>query len=510
MTTCFVAFILAFALAAGVTPFVAWFARRVGAVDHPDGFRKLHKGEMPLLGGIGVFFAFLAPLVILSLFYRNRVSTEVDLHFREMSGLMLGGMIALSLGIADDILELRPRYKLILQVCAAGVAIAAGFRIDSVSVPFGGRIDLGYLMYPVTLFWFLGCMNAVNFLDGLDGLATGVALFVGLTLFIVSLIFTNVFSMLLMACFSGAALGFLLFNFHPAKIFLGDSGSMLLGFLLGALALVSARKAEAAVALLVPVVALGLPIVDTTLSILRRWSRRLPVSAGDRQHVHHVLLSMGLSHRRAVILIYGVCVLLGGAALLISIDRSLVTLMVLGSLAILFYVWVRLSGSFRLFDFWARVSMDMAQRDKASTAYVAVQKVSSRMAAAECCEDLWRAATQVLDVLEFDRASLRLEAGEGRQLDWLRQPSRETEAPPQNVWRASLALQSNGTLLGRIEMEKCVDRSAMIHQAPDIVDRLRQEIASNLARLRALEDAAGQASAVTSPPAEPAAQQSAP
>ena len=160
-------------------------------------------------------------------------------------------------------------------------------------------------------------MNAVNLMDGLDGLAAGVCLFVSLTLFLVSLHFRNVLAMLLMSCFSGAVFGFLLFNFYPAKIFLGDSGSMLLGFLVGALSLIgSTRKAETAIALLIPVVALGVPIFDTSLTILRRWYKKFPIGSPDRQHIHHVLLSMGYSHPRAVLTLYVTTMVLGGAALL--------------------------------------------------------------------------------------------------------------------------------------------------------------------------------------------------
>ena len=272
MTTCLAVFVVSFLLAAILTNGVRMSASTLGLVDKPDNFRKLHKRAVPRLGGIGIFLAFFIPLAFLYFFHRNPVSDLLLYRPIQLAGLLGGSALALLVGLVDDLRDLRAGWKLLFQIIAASIAWATGLSIEAISNPFGGPLVLGLYSYPVTVLWFVICMNAVNLMDGLDGLAAGVCLFVSLTLFLVSLHFRNVLAMLLMSCFSGAVFGFLLFNFYPAKIFLGDSGSMLLGFLVGALSLIgSTRKAETAIALLIPVVALGVPIFDTSLTILRRW-----------------------------------------------------------------------------------------------------------------------------------------------------------------------------------------------------------------------------------------------
>ncbi len=367
MTTCIVAFSVAFIVALAATAMVRQAARRLGVVDKPDPYRKIHKRETPRLGGVAIYVAFAAPIILLYVFRLSRVSDSLHGRIVPLLALLAGGALALGIGVVDDVRGLRARWKLLLQCLPACAAMAGGYVIHEVSTPFGGSLSLGALAIPVTLFWFLGCMNAVNLLDGLDGLAAGVCLFVSLTLLLVSVFFGNAVSVLLMCCLSGSILGFLVFNFHPASIFLGDSGTMLLGFLIASLSIMSSRKVETAVALLIPFIALGLPILDTALAILRRWCRRLPISAADRQHIHHVLLSMGLSHRQVVVILYVVCIFLGGAALLVTAGRSEVTVLVLGSLSIMAFVCVRIFGGLRFSQVFARLAEELL-RDTANAA----------------------------------------------------------------------------------------------------------------------------------------------
>jgi UDP-GlcNAc:undecaprenyl-phosphate GlcNAc-1-phosphate transferase len=359
-----------------------------------------------------------------------------------------------------------------------------------VSNPFGEPVSLGPFSLPVTLFWFLGCMNAVNLLDGLDGLAAGVCLFASVTLLLVSLLFGQVLSVLLMACLSGAILGFLLFNFHPASIFLGDSGSMALGFLIAALSLLGARKTETAVALLIPFIALGLPIFDTVLAILRRWQRKLPISAADREHVHHVLLAMGLNHRQAVLILYMTCVVLGGAALLLTAGRDEVTLLVLGSLGILAFVCVRIFGGMRFLDLWGRLSSGFAERHRTAEAKVSVEKAVARMRSVKDTSALWQAFCEGLKSLDLDFAVLQLyTAGEPtpQVFTWAagqKQVTKYQQTEPEN-WSARLRLQANGHMFGRLELGKSVDDGPMLADAPELVDRLRSEMATHMERLAA-------------------------
>ncbi|MCK4376445.1 MAG: undecaprenyl/decaprenyl-phosphate alpha-N-acetylglucosaminyl 1-phosphate transferase [Candidatus Brocadiae bacterium] len=496
MTTCLVAFGLALLVGLAATLAVRKVALRLGVVDRPDEFRKVHQREVPLLGGIAIYVGFATP-VALCFFHRNVVTQHLYQRPAELAALMAGAAMVLAMGVIDDAWGLPARWKLTVQAAAASVAFAGGFSIGLVSNPFGEPVALGLLSLPVTLFWFLGCMNAVNLLDGLDGLAAGVCLFASVTLFLVSLLFGHVLIMLLMACLSGAILGFLLFNFHPASVFLGDSGSMVLGFLVGALSLWGARKAEATVALLIPCIALGLPIFDTVLAIVRRWLRRLPIAAPDRGHVHHVLLSMGLSHRQAVLVLYVVCVVLGGAALLVTAGRNELTLLVLGSLAILAFVCVRVFGGMQFLDLWGRLAGEWTRRHRAAEAKISVERAISRMQAVTSTNALWGAFCAGLEGLDLDFAVLQLFAvGQSRPhvLTWPegRHPAPDRRASEPESWSARLRVQSNGRTFGELELGKCIEGGLLLSDAPELVDRLKREMATNMERLSALnvEDAA--------------------
>jgi UDP-GlcNAc:undecaprenyl-phosphate GlcNAc-1-phosphate transferase len=200
---------------------------------------------------------------------------------------------------------------------------ACGFRIDAIELPLVGPMSMGIFALPVTIFWIVGIINAVNLIDGLDGLAGGIVFFAGITNFVVAYVTGSTFVASIMAAMLGSVLGFLFFNFNPARIFMGDSGSYFLGFLLGAMSLAgSSQKASTAVSILVPIVALGVPIFDTLFTMVRRFVERRPLFSADRGHVHHRLLDMGITHRRAVLILYGVSIVLTVAAIAVSLGRS--------------------------------------------------------------------------------------------------------------------------------------------------------------------------------------------
>lgn len=491
MTTCAAAFIFAFFVAVLMTHAVRHSALSMGLVDRPDAYRKFHKTPVPRLGGIAIWVGFFLPVAYLFLFHRNPVSALLLTRPVQMGGLLGGATLVAVMGAVDDIRSLRPAWKLVFQ-CIAGVAAwSTGLSIHAVNNPFGPTLHLGWFSLPVTVFWFVGCMNAVNLMDGLDGLAAGVCLFVSATLFLVALLYHNVLAMLLMACLSGATLGFLLFNFYPAKIFLGDSGSMLLGFLVAALSLIgSTRKAETAIALLIPIVALGLPIFDTSLAILRRWYRRFPISSPDRQHIHHVLVSMGYSQRRAVLLLYSATIVLGGAALLITVGRSEVTMLVLGSLAIIAFVSVRVLGGLRLEDVFLRFSEDQARKRAHQDARVAIEQAIQQMRTAGSVEEIWRAAGTAFDELGLEAVELRTGGRLGGPLAW-----QSTERGPANPtgqrWTAELSLSHNGRDLGRMNVARLLTVSTPLAEFMDLVDLIRHEIAGSIHRLAGDGDSNG-------------------
>jgi UDP-GlcNAc:undecaprenyl-phosphate GlcNAc-1-phosphate transferase len=315
------AFAISAVLSAILTPFIRRLALRVGAVSLPGG-RHIHDRAIPRLGGVAIVLAFFAP--ILALFF---VESSVALALRsdavKAMGLFLGGGAMCLVGVVDDAKGLRASQKLLAQLAVATLAFACGFRIDAVSLPLIGSVPMGIFAWPITALWIVGIINAVNLIDGLDGLAGGVVFFAGLTNFVVAYLTGSVFVALVMAAMLGAVLGFLFYNFNPARIFMGDSGSYFLGFVLAAASLVgTAQKASTSVSLLVPIVALGVPIFDTLFAMVRRFLERRPIFSADRGHLHHRLLDMGITHRRAVLVIYGVSVAFAVSAIAISLGRN--------------------------------------------------------------------------------------------------------------------------------------------------------------------------------------------
>ena len=495
MTTCLAVFVAAFLVALGATVGVRSMALRLGIVDRPDNYRKVHQRAMPRLGGVAIYGAFAAALTALYLMPSMGLAVLVHEHEGAVAGLLAGAAVALLAGIIDDVRGLRPRWKLLFQGIAAGIAVAAGCALTEVSNPFGEPVELGLLSVPISVFWLLGCMNAVNLIDGLDGLAAGVCLLVCVTLFLVGLIVGEPLLMLLMACLSGAILGFLLFNFHPASIFLGDSGSLLLGFLVGALSLLGPAKAAGGAIQLIPLIVLGLPLFDTVLAILRRWSHKLPLSAGDRHHVHHVLLAMGLSHGRVVLVLYMACVVLGAAALLITFEQAELTMLVLGSLGVTAFVCARLFGGLRLRDLWGRLADELAHKQRAGEARILVEKAVARMRAAASIEELWAFASEAVEGLGFDYAKLRFFESPASSPLTLAWPDDTAQAMARlalepDLWSARLHVRGAGRAFGELEVAKVVEQEPLLADAPELLARVREAATARIGLLYGAESEA--------------------
>lgn len=299
------AFLIAVVVAYVLTPGIISLAVKAGALDAPDA-RKVHKAPIPRLGGIGIYLAFMIAVVF-----------TVDMT-TEMIGLLLGGTIIAAIGIIDDFKNLPARVKLLGQIMAAAVLVLFDVRIDFISDPFGDMIFLEYLAVPVTLFWVVGLTNTVNLIDGLDGLAAGVSTIACITILLVALQQSYLLIAVLTAALAGSALGFLQYNFNPAKIFMGDTGSMFLGYMLAGISIIGAVKSAATIALIVPIFALGLPILDTAFAIVRRYMGGVPIFKPDRGHLHHRLLDLGFTQKQAVLLMYVISAMLGLSAIALT------------------------------------------------------------------------------------------------------------------------------------------------------------------------------------------------
>ncbi len=300
-----VAFFTALSIPLVLTPVIKRLAVLAGAVDRPGG-RKVHRVSVPSWGGLGIFLGFAAAFQL------------VMPHGHQLNGLLAGGLVILLVGLIDDWRGISPWTKLAGQIAAAAVLVAWGIRVDFVTNPLGGMIYLGYFSIPVTILWVVAITNALNLVDGLDGLAAGVAAISAGTVAVVSFGQGEPLVATCALLLAAAALGFLPHNFHPAKIFMGDTGSMFLGFMLASLAAVGLTKSATAFSLILPILILGIPIFDMVFAIVRRILRHRPIFAADREHLHHRLLDVGLTHRQSVLVIYGVNLLLGGSAVLLT------------------------------------------------------------------------------------------------------------------------------------------------------------------------------------------------
>ncbi|HMM20876.1 MAG TPA: MraY family glycosyltransferase [Selenomonadales bacterium] len=299
------AFTIALAVSYFITPHVKDFAIKAGAMDAPDD-RKVHTRPIPRMGGLGIYLGF-----ILAVMASMHISHEI-------LGLVLGGTVIVIVGMIDDTRQLSAKTKLMGQIIAALVLILFNIRIEWLTNPFGDMIYLNYFSIPITILWVVGLTNTVNLIDGLDGLAAGVSTIASITILLVAWQQNFWTVAILTAALAGSALGFLQHNFNPAKIFMGDTGSMFLGYTLAAVSILGTVKSAATIALVVPIVALGLPIMDTAFAIIRRYSNGRPIFKPDKGHLHHRLLEMGLTQKQAVLLMYVISGCLGLSAIALT------------------------------------------------------------------------------------------------------------------------------------------------------------------------------------------------
>ena len=316
------AFLIAVVVALAITPGVIFLAAKTGAMDAPDA-RKVHKKPIPRIGGLGIYAAFMVSMLTVMAF--TDLSADV---FHELVGLMVSGTMIVILGLIDDYTNLPAKVKLVGQIAAACVLVAFDVRIDFISDPFGDFLYLEVFAIPATIFWIVGLTNTVNLIDGLDGLAAGVATIAAVTIFLVALQQDFLLVAVLTAALAGAAIGFLYYNFNPARIFMGDTGSMFLGFMLAGISIIGAVKSAATIALIVPILALGLPILDTTFAIVRRYRGGVPIFKPDKGHLHHRLLDLGFTQRQAVLLMYVISALLGLSAVALTEVSSTIAILI--------------------------------------------------------------------------------------------------------------------------------------------------------------------------------------
>lgn len=312
-----IGFIISLVLALVMTPLVKKFAFKVGAIDKPN-HRKVHTRIMPRLGGLAIYIAFVGGFFLLSPLLPEGLLRPSDMKL--INALLVGGTIIIVLGALDDRFELSAKVKLIGQIAAACVVVF-GFdvKIDLLNIPFGETMQpiAHWIAIPITILWIVGVTNAINLIDGLDGLAAGVSGIAIATIVVMASLMGFQPIILLSTLLLGGIVGFLVFNFHPAKIFMGDSGSLFLGFSLATLSMLGFKQVTI-VSFVTPLLIIGVPLSDTFFAIIRRWVNKRPVFAPDKGHLHHRLRDLGFSHRKTVLIIWGVAAIFGGLAIVQS------------------------------------------------------------------------------------------------------------------------------------------------------------------------------------------------
>ncbi|BBI36191.1 glycosyltransferase family 4 protein [Cohnella abietis] len=312
-----ISFIAAMALALGFTPLVKKLAIRIGAIDVPN-HRKVHTRIMPRLGGVAIYGAFTVGLLLILPWVPADMLSTYDRNL--ISALLVGGTLIVVLGALDDKFDLSAKLKLLVQIGAACIVVFGyNIKIDLLNIPFGSAMQpLGeWLSIPLTILWIVGVTNAINLIDGLDGLAAGVSGIAVATLLVMGIIMSNEAIIILSAVLLGSIGGFLFFNFHPAKIFMGDSGSLFLGFALATLSMLGFKQVTV-VSFVTPLLIIGVPLSDTFFAIIRRWVHKKPIFAPDKGHLHHCLQQLGFSHRKTVLIIYGIAAFFGTCAIVQS------------------------------------------------------------------------------------------------------------------------------------------------------------------------------------------------
>jgi UDP-GlcNAc:undecaprenyl-phosphate GlcNAc-1-phosphate transferase len=385
----------AFIISLVLTPIFRDVFRSYGVVDQPDAARKVHRYPIPRVGGLAIAISYLVAYVLVRPEGGSPLAQQLSLVWR----LLPGAALAFAVGLLDDLFNLRAWIKLAGQIAAAGLACVGGVRVLSI----GGTPTNAWWSIPLTILWLLACMNAFNLVDGLDGLAAGVGLFATLTVFAAAMMQHNMVLAVATFPLAGALLAFLCYNFNPATIFLGDSGSLLIGFLLGCYAAIWSNKSATLLGMTAPLMALSIPLLDVALAIVRRFLRRQPIFTADRGHIHHRLLDRGFTPRRVVLMLYGLCGLAAAFSLLQLVVHSFA-----GALLLLFGVFVLLGIQYlgyAEFDLAGRLLFS-GEFQRSVSAQLELRKFRAALAAAGTPAGCWDVIREACGKFGFEQVRL--------------------------------------------------------------------------------------------------------
>jgi len=493
------------------TPVIRRLCERYKLLDVPLDGRRIHRRAVPRLGGVALYLSCLAALSTL-LFVDNLLTQTLSGFKSEFLTLLIPATLVLLLGAYDDLRGTNATVKFLGLGLIATLFYAMGGRIDALSIPLAGSVHLpAILSFIVTVVWLVGIANAFNLIDGLDGLASGAALFSSLVILGVSASGDRALTIVVALVLCGALAGFLRYNFNPASIFLGDSGSLFTGFLLAALSVLGTQKATTAVAVVVPILAFGFPVVDTAMTMGRRLLSRKPVFQGDNEHIHHMLLARGWSQRRAALVLYGVCALFGLVALIFPATGSKLTGFMIFVISVAVIIAVGHLRYHEVDELRAGVKRTVGDRRLRVANNIRVRRSALALSKASDLHEMFEATRHLLDFGEFSfanaqvgqagradmnerayNASLQrhpkqvLEFRNGRVF-WSWSGKDETE-PSRSDWCIRLPLVKEGVEWGWLNFYRSADSEPLLVDTNYLADLFRREFTDATARILAVHE----------------------
>ena len=520
MKTYFALFLIATIASLITTPLIRRLCQRFKLLDVPADTRRVHRTAIPRLGGLALYFSCLTALSLLP-FVDNLLTQTLSGLRSESLMIFLPATLVLMLGAYDDLRGTNAIVKFAGLGIIATIFYALGGRIDALSIPLFGSVELPPLIsFVFTIVWLVGITNAFNLIDGLDGLASGAALFSSLVILGVSVSQERTLMIVIALVLCGAVTGFLRYNFNPASIFLGDSGALFIGFLLAAMSVLGTQKASTAVAIFVPILAFGFPVVDTAMAMSRRFVSGKPVFEGDKEHIHHMLLARGWSQRRVAVVLYGVCAVFGLVALMFPATGSKLTGFMLFVISVAVIIAVGHLRYHEVEEIRAGVKRTVADRRLRVANNIRVRRAALALSKASDLHEMFEALRHMLDFGEFTFANAqvgqvgRAEISErAYQASLQRHPKQELELrngrvfwswskdggetderfPSRAEWSFRLPLVKDGVEWGWLNFYHSLNAQALLVDTNYLSDLFRREFTEAAARIfnvHELEEAA--------------------
>jgi UDP-GlcNAc:undecaprenyl-phosphate GlcNAc-1-phosphate transferase len=426
LNTYFALFLIATIASLIITPLIRRLCQRFQLLDIPRDDRRVHRQAIPRLGGVAVYLACASALITLS-FVDNLVTQSINNRLNDMFLVLVPATLVFLLGVYDDLRSANAVVKFASLGLIASLFFAMGGRVDALSVPFVGSVQLPLVVsYVATVLWLVGIANAFNLIDGIDGLASGAALFATVVILVLSITQGSPLMIVISLVLCGSLAGFLRYNFNPASIFLGDSGALFVGFILAALSVVGTQKAATAVAVVVPILAFGVPVVDTAMTMGRRVVSRRPIFEGDDEHIHHMLLARGWSQRKVALVLYGVCASFGLAAVIFPATGSRITGVVMFVISVAIIIAVGHLRYHEVDEIRAGVRRTVADRRLRVAKNIQVRRAARALTKANDLHDVFEAMRQMLEFGEFTYANAQVgQAGRANVTELAFQASRQ-------------------------------------------------------------------------------------